>query len=527
MSRDTADRESVVDELDLDGPVPGPRAGGLRGNPVWTLVTVGLGVAMVGVDATIVLMANPYIARGLHCSLSDLQWVTNAYLLALAVLLVPMGKLGDRYGHRLLFLIGVAGFGLGSIGVGLVGSIGGVIAFRAIQGVFGAMLMPNTLAIVRSAFPKDRLNGAVGIWGGAAAVSVAAGPVVAGLLVQHASWEWCFYINGPLGILTIALGLFLLAESRNPHHVPHFDFPGIALVGAGLFCVTFGLVKANGWGWGDAKTIGLLAGGVVLLVMFGLVEQRAAVPLVPMRLFRNWQITFGSLAVVLVFFSLYGVLFFVSLYLQNVHGYDPVGAGMRILPLSVTFMVACPLGGYLNDRFGSRVAVPLGMLLVSLGLLGLLWLEPASPYLRLWVPFVVLGFGIGIVVVSASTAIVSNAPVADAGIAGSLQSTSLQIGGVLGTSVLGSVLATRVGSSLFSSLTSAGVPAPYALGLERAKQLVAQGVAPQLKGAPLALQRAVVAGSHASFMTGMHLATLVAAVVSLVGVGVGFLVRDH
>ncbi len=240
-------------------------------------------------------------------------------------------------------------------------------------------------------------------------------------------------------------------------------------------------MKANGWGWGDERRIGLLAGGVLLLVMFGLVEQRAAVPLVPMRLFRNWQITFGSLAVVLVFFSLYGVLFFVSLYLQNVHGYDPVGAGMRILPLSVTFMVACPLGGYLNDRFGSRVAVPLGMLLVSLGLLGLLWLEPASPYLHLWVPFVVLGFGIGIVVVSASTAIVSNAPVADAGIAGSLQSTSLQIGGVLGTSVLGSVLATRVGSSLFSSLTSAGVPAPYALGLERAKQLVARRGAPSSK----------------------------------------------
>jgi EmrB/QacA subfamily drug resistance transporter len=490
-------------------------------------VTVGLGVAMVGLDTTIVLMANPYIARGLHCSLSDLQWVTNAYLLALAVLLVPMGKLGDRYGHRLLFLIGSAGFALGSVGVGLVGSIGGVIAFRALQGVFGAMLMPNTLAIVRSAFPKDRLNGAVGIWGGAAAVSVAAGPVVAGLIVQHASWEWCFFINGPLGLLTIVLGLCLLAESRNPRHVPHLDLPGVALVGAGLFCVTFGLVKANGWGWGDAKTLAFLAGGVVLLVAFGLWEQKAAVPLVPMRLFRNWNITFGSLSVVLVFFSLYGVLFFISLYLQNVHGYGPAAAGLRCLPLSGTFMIACPLGGYLNDKFGARVAVPLGMLLVSLGLGGLLWLEPSSPYVRLWVPFVILGFGIGIVVVSASTAIVSNAPVADAGIAGSLQSTCLQIGGVLGTSVLGSVLATRVGSTLFSDLTSAGVPPTYAAGLLRAKQLVTQGIAPQLSGAPPALQQAVVTGCHTSFLSGMHLATVVAVAVSMVGIGVGFLVRDH
>ena len=501
--------------------------GRLRGNPVWTLVVVGLGIAMVGLDATVVVIANPYIAHSLRCSLSDLQWVANAYLLALAVLLIPMGKVGDRFGRRLLFLLGVSGFALTSLAVGKIGSIGGVIAFRALLGVFGAMLMPSTLALVRGAFPKERLNLAVGIWGGAAAVSVAAGPVVAGLLVQNASWEWCFFINLPIGLITLVLGLFLLAESRDWHHARAFDYPGLALVGGGLFCVVFGLVKADGWGWGDAKTIGFLAGGLLLLGGFVLAELGSSAPLVPMRLFKSWRMTFGSLVVMVIFFALFGVLFFITLYLVNVHGYDPVQAGVRVLPLSGTFILACPLGGLLNDKLGPRVAIPCGMLAVSAGLAGLWWLEPSSSYIHLWVPFVVLGLGIGPVIVSASQAIVSSAPIADAGVAGGLQSTSLQVGGVLGTSVLGSVLTTRVGDTLVTKLTGLGVPPMVAGQLARAQQLVAQGVAPQVAGVPALLQRAIDAGCKESFMSGLHTAIIVAAAVSFAGVFLGLFVHDR
>ncbi len=522
---------NLIEELEArepSGPQAGPRQRReRRGSPVWTLVVVGLGVAMVGLDATVVVIANPYIARSLHCSLSDLQWVANAYLLSLAVLLIPMGKVGDRFGRRLLFLIGVTGFGLSSLAVGKIGSIGGVIAFRAVLGAFGAMLMPSTLAIVRSAFPKERLNLAVGIWGGAAAVSVAAGPVVAGLLVQHASWEWCFFINLPIGILALGLGLGLLAESRDGNRARSFDYRGLGLVASGLFCLVFGLVKADGWGWADAKTIAFLAAGVALLVAFGFAELQSDVPLVPMRLFRSWRITFGSLVVVFIFFALFGVLFFLTLYLMNVHGYDPVAAGVRILPLSATFMLACPLGGLLNDRFGPKVAIPGGMLLVSLALGAMWWLEPTSSYVHIWVPFVLLGLGIGPVIVAASDAIVASAPLKDAGIAGGLQSTSLQIGGVLGTSVLGSVLTTRVGDTLFAKLTEAGVPAAVADKLAAAQQLVAQGVAPQVAGGPPELQRAIDAGSQASFMSGLHIAVLVAACVSFAAVFVGLLVQER
>jgi hypothetical protein len=245
-----------------------------------------------------------------------------------------------------------------------------------------------------------------------------------------------------------------------------------------------------------------------------------------MHLFSSRRIAFGCVATVLVFFSLFGVLFSISLYLQNVHGYDPVATGLRVLPISGAFVFSCPLGGYLNERFGPRVAVPFGMFFISLGLAGLVWLDPTSSFAHIWVPFVVLGFGIGPVVVSASSAIVSSAPVDDAAIAGSLQSTSLQIGGVLGTSVLGSVLTTRLGHVLFAKLTASGVPAAVATELQRARPLIAQGLAPTVAGAPAPLQHAIVAGSQASFMSGLHVAILVAAVVSFVAVPVGLLMND-
>ncbi|MDA8275931.1 MAG: MFS transporter [Actinomycetota bacterium] len=519
--------------VDLAGPTSSPgdepgrlggRGPGRRGHPAWTLVAVALGVMMVGLDGTVVSIANPYIARSLHGSLADLQWVTNAYLLVLAVLLIPMGYLGDRFGRKTVFLVGVAGFALMSLSVGLVGSMAGVIAFRALQGAFGAMLMPNSLAIIRNTFPPEKLNSAVGIWGGATAISVASGPIVGGLLVEHVSWESVFYVNVPVGALALVIGMLLLAESR-VERPGRFDVPGLGLLGAGLFGIVFGLIKASTWGWGDARTLALLAGGVALVGLFGVVEARTAEPLLPMRLFRRRSITFGTVTVLLGFFAMFGVLFFVTLYLQNVHGYDPVEAGVHMLPLTAVFVVASPLGGVLNQRFGPKLVVPLGMAMVGVGLVLLLSLQPASGYVHLWPSFVLVGMGVGMVIVASSDAIVANAPRDDAGVAGGLQSTALQLGGVLGTSILGSVLVTRVGSALVGSLVGAGVPGALATRLHATTELVAQGAAPTFPGAPARLQQAVVAGSHHAFMTGLHIAILVAAVAAFVAAVLGLLLQ--
>ncbi len=489
-----------------------------------TLIVVSLGVMMVGIDGSVVSIANPFIARSLHASLADLQWVTNAYLLALAVLLIVGGKLGDRYGRKKLFLIGVVGFALASVAIGLVGSITGVIAFRVLQGAFGAVLMPNTLALLRSAYSPDELTRAVGVWGSAAGAATAAGPILGGLLVDNVSWESVFYLNVPVAIATIALGVPYLLESRESHRDP-IDWPGVLSLAGGLSAMIYGLVKAPEWGWLTASTLGVLALAVVLLVTFIVVESRATAPLLPLWLFRDRSVSMGSLIVLLNFFALFGVLFFVSLYLQSVSGYSALSAGLRTLPLTAVFSLSSPLGARVTNRFGPRVPIGFGLLSVALALLLLTSLEPNSAYWHLWPEFILLGLGIGMVISASTEAIVGNVDIDHAGVAGGLQATSIQLGGVLGTAVLGSVLAGRVGSVLFDKLTNAGVTTGLARRLQLQKEVVSQGVAPVPPGTPDSVAAAITHGSHAAFMSGLHVSMLVAAAITLIGAALTPLIR--
>ena len=514
---------ALVDELDSERLDP-PAASGRRGHPRLTLIVVSLGVMMVGIDGSVVSIANPYIARDLHASLADLQWVTNAYLLALAVLLIVGGKLGDRYGRRRMFLIGVIGFALSSVAIGLIGSITGVIAFRVLQGAFGALLMPNTLALLRSAYSAEALTSAVGTWAAAAGAATAGGPILGGLLVDNVSWQSVFYLNVPVAILTLALGIPYLLESRESHRTS-IDWPGVVTLAGGLSALIFGLVKAQEWTWGSPKTISTLALAVVLLAGFILVEHRSLAPLLPLSLFKDRSVSFGSLIVLLNFFALFGVLFFVSLYLQSVSGYSALGAGLRTLPLTIVFSLASPLGARITNRFGARVPIGIGLIAVTIGLLLLTTLEPDSTYLHLWPSFILLGLGIGMVISASTEAIVGNVDVDLAGVAGGLQNTAVQLGGVLGTAVLGSVLAGRVGSVLYDKLTNAGVPSGVATGLQASKELVGQGVAPVPPGATGELATAITNGSHAAFMSGLHTSMFVAAMVTLLGACLSPLVR--
>lgn len=485
-------------------------SGARRGHPGWTLAAVAFGLIMVGLDATVVAVANPAIARSLHGSLSDLQWITNSYLLVLGVALIPMGMLGDRLGRRLMFLVGIAGFGLASLVVGLIGSVGGVVAFRAVQGLFGAMIFPNTLAILRDTFPPERLNRAMGVWGGASAISVAAGPIVGGLLVEHVSWQSVFFINVPVGALAVAVGVWVLDESRDATPRP-VDWVGLALLGGGLFCVVFGLVRAESWGWGNPASGAVLGGGLALLVVLGWAETKVDSPLLPPRLFASRGLTIGTLTVTFAFFAMFGVLFFMTLFLENVGGYDPVAAGVRLLPLTATFAVAAPLGAWFNERFGPRLAVPAGMVCLALAAALLTRVEPHSSYSGLWPSFALAGLGMGVVVVAASDAIVASAPAEEAGIAGGIQSTGFQLGGVLGTSVLGAVLSSRAGAVFASDLSTRGLPPVLAQKLDRTTPLVSQGLTPHLAGAAPGVQAAASTASRAAFVSGTHAAFVVAA----------------
>src|SRR6266704_1860143 len=326
----------------------GPRR--WRGSPPLTLLAVALGVMMVSLDGTIVAVANPAIQSHLHASLAGIQWVTNAYLLALAVSLITIGKLGDRFGHKKVFLTGVAGFAASSAAIGLSGSIassiGLVIAFRALQGVFGAMLQPSALALLRNTFPPEKLNGAIGIWGAVIGASTAAGPIAGGLLVQHINWEACFYVNIPVGAAALAMSLVVLRETPAAPG-SSFDLPGIGALSGALSALIFGLIKGPDWGWGSARTLGFLLAAALLGLAFVARESRARQPMLPLTLFRSAPVSAGVVLVILLMFALFGAMFFMTFYLENVHGLSPIAAGVHLLPMTAMLIVGSPIAGTL------------------------------------------------------------------------------------------------------------------------------------------------------------------------------------
>jgi EmrB/QacA subfamily drug resistance transporter len=477
---------------------------------------------MVGLDATVVSIANPAIGRSLHASLADLQWITNAYLLALAVVLIPGGKLGDRYGRRLIFMIGVVGFALTSVAVAIIGSVTGVIVMRALQGAFGALLLPNTIALLRAAFPPEELNRAVGIWSACSAAAIAGAPVIGGVLVEDVSWQSVFFLNVPIAIATVAIGLAVMPESRESVR-ERFDIPGLILLALAVFCLVFGVIHSEAWGWSDPRILELLGASAVFTAAFVLVEQRTRAPLVPLHLFRDRSITLGVIMLLLTFFALYGVLFFVSLYFQNVQGLDPVQAGIRLLPLIGVFAITSPYAGRVTTRFGARAPITVGLGLTTISLVGLIGLDEGSSFWSLCPSLVGIGLGVALVVVASTEAIIANAPIDEAGLAGGLQGIAVQLGGVLGSSILGSILAARVTGVLPGEIARHGLPASVAAGVNAQRSLVDQGSVPAAGGATW--HGAVSDVTHQAFLSGLRLAMIVGAAATLLGTACGPFMR--
>ncbi len=507
---------------------PGARAQPGRtghGHPWITLFAVALGVMMVGLDATVVSIANPSIATDLHADLSGLQWVTNGYLLALAVTLIPAGKIADRFGRKRTFLIGVAGFAVASVMVGLSGGIGMVILWRVVQGFAGALLQPASLAIIRNSFPAEKLNAAIGIWGATVGISIAGGPIVGGLLVQHVNWESVFFLNAPLGLVALGIGLWVIRESRDESATGSFDIFGVLLLSGALFALVWGLIKAGTLGFGGTVPLVSFAVFAVLIAGFIVRELMASHPVLPLKLFRSPSLSAATGLLVLGTFALFGTIFFITLYLQQVHGMSPVQAGVRMLPMTGIFIVSAPLGGALTQRFGPRVPLMLGMLFTSVAMFGLSRIEVDASYNTIWPWFVLIGLAFGFIMTAGTEAIVGNAPVQLAGVAGGLQQTAFQIGGVLGTSVLGTILSARVSDVLVGRLTGAGLPVPIADKLTGAKEYISQGVAPVPAGTPGPIARAITNGSHLAFMDGFQTSMAVASAVALVAAGAALLVR--
>ncbi|KWT57443.1 tetracenomycin C resistance and export protein [Streptomyces albus subsp. albus] len=508
--------QTPVAQAAPDLPVPEPRKG-LRGHPWLTLFSVAIGVMMVALDGTIVAIANPAIQADLKASLADVQWITNGYLLALAVSLITAGKLGDRFGHRQTFLIGVVGFALASGAIGLSGEVSLVITFRVLQGIFGALLMPAALGLLRASFPAEKLNMAIGIWGMVIGASTAGGPIVGGLLVEHVSWQSVFFINVPVGVLALVLGLVILKDHRAQNAPRSFDIPGIVLLSGAMFCLIWALIKAGEWGWGDAKTLGFLAAAVVVFAAFAILETKVREPLIPLRMFRSVPLTAGTVLMVLMAFGFMGGLFFVTFYLQNVHGLSPVDSGLHLLPLTAMMIVGSPAAGALITKFGPRIPLVGGMVCTAVAMFGMTTLTTGTGTLAMSLWFALLGLGLAPVMVGATEVIVGNAPLELSGVAGGLQQAAMQVGGSLGTAVLGAVMSSKVSSDFAGNWTKAGLPGAPDPALKAAAEVGA--VPPQVAQAPGMTPQIVDrigTAVHDTFVSGMGLAFTVACAVSVV-----------
>ncbi|GGZ51479.1 MFS transporter [Streptomyces bluensis] len=498
---------------------------GLRGHPWFTLITVAVGVMMVALDGTIVAIANPAIQKDLNASFADVQWITNGYFLALAVTLITAGKLGDRFGHRQTFLIGVVGFALASGVIGLSDSIAMVVTFRVFQGLFGALLMPAALGLLRATFPAEKLNMAIGIWGMVIGASTAGGPILGGVLVEHVNWQSVFFINVPVGVLAVALGAWILLDHRAQNAPRSFDILGIALLSAAMFCLVWALIKAPDWGWGDGKTWAFVGASVLGFALFALWETKVKEPLIPLGLFRSVPLSAGVVLMVLMAIAFMGGLFFVTFYLQNVHGMTPIDAGLHLLPLTGMMIVGSPLAGALITKAGPRVPLAGGMALTAIAMYGMSTLatDTGSAVMSLW--FALLGLGLAPVMVGATEVIVGNAAMELSGVAGGLQQAAMQIGGSLGTAVLGAVMASKVDSDLPGNWKDAGLPPLTGAQLDQASEAVQVGMAPVAKGTPEEIAAKVTEVAHDTFISGMSLASLVAAGVAGVAVLVAFLTK--
>jgi EmrB/QacA subfamily drug resistance transporter len=418
----------------------------------WTLGAMCFALFMLMLDNTVVNVALPSIQRDLHASLSGLEWTINAYTLTLAVLMVTGGRLGDIFGRRRMFLFGVVVFGLSSLIIGVAPNETVLVAFRAIQGVGAAFMMPATLSIITQAFPAEQRGMAIGTWAGVSAMALAIGPVLGGFLTESVSWRAIFFINPPIAVIAIAVTLFATRENRDETVGRTVDYPGIVTLTLSLTALVLALIEGNAWHWGSPRILGLFAFAVAGLLAFVQIELRSRAPIVDFSFFRSRSFLGSNLVAFFVTFAMFSQFFFLTLYLQNVLHFSPLQAGVRFLPSTVLIIIAGPIAGRLADRIGPRPLITLGLLIVSGALFIQSNITPHSGYGLLLPGFVMMGIGMGLVMSPMSTAAMNAVDRTKAGVASGTLSMNRMIGGTFGVAVMGALVAAIGRSNLDSSL---------------------------------------------------------------------------
>jgi EmrB/QacA subfamily drug resistance transporter len=411
-------------------------------NRIWTLAIASLGVFMTALDTLVVANGLPALRSSLHANLGDLEWTVNAYNLAFAVALLTGAALGDRFGRKRVFTLGVLAFTIASAMAALSPNVGVLVAARGVQGMAAAAVMPATLTLIATAFPAEKRGAAIGLWGGITGLAVALGPVVGGAIVGGISWHWIFWLNVPIGLALVPLSVTRLTESFGPR--AQLDIRGLVLAGAGFFGITWGLVRANSIGWTNGETVVALVAGAALVAAFLAWERRTSSPMLTPELFRSRGFNAANGVSFFMYAALFGVLFLIMQFLQIALGYSPLAAGLRTLPWTGAPMIVSPIAGVLADRYGGKPFMVAGLALQAIGLGWIAAIaKPGMSYTWLAVAFGIAGVGISMCFPTVASAVVGSVADSEVGIASGTNSAVREIGGVFGVAVLATLFASH------------------------------------------------------------------------------------
>jgi EmrB/QacA subfamily drug resistance transporter len=483
-----------------------------RGNKWWTLVAVCLGTFMLLLDVTIVNVALPDIQQALTSSFSGLQWVVDAYALTLAAFLLTAGSLADMFGRRLLYLVGLVVFTCASVLCGFAVSTLMLQLSRALQGVGGAIMFAVSLALLADSFRGKDRGVAFGVWGAVTGLAVAVGPLLGGVLTSGLSWRWIFFVNAPVGVIALVIAATKVTESRAPQaHGP--DWPGFALFTAALASLVYGLIESNQRSFTDALVLSCLAAAVLLLAAFVLVESRRANPMFDLSLFRLPTFSGGAVAAFGQSASIFAMLLYLVLYLQDILGYSPLGTGLRLMVISAGILATSTLAGRLTSRVPVRLLIGPGLLLEGIGLLLMRGLDVSSTWTHLIPGMIIAGIGVGLVNPPLASTAVGVVPPHRAGMASGINSTFRQVGIATGIALLGSLFSNSVRADVRSKI--AKVPGLAHRGPQIASAVQSGEIGKVIRQLPRQVQQSVGAITRTAFTTGLNRILLVAAVIAL------------
>ncbi len=486
---------------------------GQRGNKWWTLAAVCLGTFMLLLDITIVNVALPDIQKALHSSFSDLQWIVDAYALTLAAFLLTAGSLADMYGRRLLWLIGLVLFTGASALCGFAVSTLMLQLSRALQGVGGAIMFAVSLALLADAFRGKDRGTAFGVWGAVTGLAVAIGPLAGGILTSGLSWRWIFFVNVPIGIAAVIITMRMVAESRAPQ-ASGPDWPGFVLFSVALSSLVYGLIESNQRSFTDGLVLGCFAAAAVLLVAFVVVERRRAHPMFDLTLFRLPTFSGGSVAAFGLSASIFAMILYLVLYLQDILGYSPLATGVRVMFLSGGILVAATVSGRLSSRVPVRLLIGPGLIMVGVGLLLMRGLDAGSSWTHLIPGMIVSGLGVGLVNPPLASTAVGVVPPQQAGMASGINSTFRQVGIATGIALLGTLFSNDVRDEVLTRV--AGVPGLSGRGPQIATAVQSGEITHVIGKLPEHARQAVGVITRAAFTTGLNRILLVAAIIALV-----------